>query len=87
MNKLLHIHSSCPRCKRGFMTPYSIIRYEDNAFKMIEINTPHNWEKDLKEGDFILSICSLDICGYTERIATQNTLYKKREKQKIRGIQ
>lgn len=79
--RLIHLHSACPRCKSGIMTPYSIINYQEGIPKMHLIDSDE--KQELNNGEFILTICSLEQCGYTEQIASPNTLYNHKKNSKI----
>lgn len=70
MVKLMHLNAGCPRCMSGIMTPHSVdreVRGSLNRELLSDTYTP-------KVGDMIVSTCSLDECGYTETLATPQTL-------------
>ena len=64
------------------MTPCAVIREVDGLLKKEVIDELYQPETD----EFILTVCSLDICGYTETMATPSVLIK-HEKERRRKLQ
>ncbi|MCM3405469.1 hypothetical protein [Cytobacillus oceanisediminis] len=84
MSRLMHLYTACPRCRSGIMTPYAVIRKQEDGINMILIDEFYKYN----ENEFISTICSLEECGYTEQIATPGTLYNKKTniRQKLESI-
>lgn len=70
MFNLMHIHSNCPRCNSGILMPHSILRDEEGLVRRYYIHDEHVPQS----GDMVVTICSLEQCGYTETLATPQTL-------------
>ena len=70
MKRMKHLNAGCPRCLSGIMTPHSVDRDVRGILNRELITDTYT----MKVGDMIISTCSLDICGYTETLATPQTL-------------
>ena len=67
-----NINTTCPLCKSVVMLPYATIKIRKGMPNIQLID--NTLELDDEHADFIVSICSMDQCGYTEQIATDSTL-------------
>lgn len=70
MVDLMHIRTSCPRCHSGIMTPHNILRIQNDTIHIKSVHDSH----EPVDGEIILTTCSLDVCGYTEMLATPQIL-------------
>jgi hypothetical protein len=70
MKNMMHLNASCPRCMSGIMTPHSVDREVRGIINRNLISDTYI----PKIGDMIVSTCTLEECGYTEILATPQTL-------------